>query len=415
MSKSCKINKISGVFIIIIIFTCINNYVLAIQKTDADMATLKLKLLFESNGTANANEISVALNKSTKIKGEIKDISIIKAEVISFDPLQDKVSFRITDTFNLNSKIKGVRNPGGEICVDLALSSIECRPETIRVFTYVNLYVGHFLSNLSSAKPYWEIGENRYSINIYAINGLLEDPSGSGICDFIPLAIFPYPTNATVRNLKNKIDEIKELIKRGADVNLETNKGHTPLIIASLNYYPEIVKLLIEAGADVNIGSNRGLYPLRQAVIRDDIEIVRLLLNAGAKVNNTTSGFDFAVIDGNIGIVELLLEAGADANGSNEAKASALHSAVTLHQIDMARLLLEAKANPNTKDKNEETPLGLAIKYDLTDIIKLLLEAKADVNTKIRDKNGLYTPLEFAKKKGDEMLIKRLKAYGAEE
>lgn len=54
--------------------------------------------------------------------------------------------------------------------------------------------------------------------------------------------------------------------------------GNTPLYCAVIARHPAVVNLLAEAGADVNLASDSGVTPLMQATIQDDVEMVRTLL-----------------------------------------------------------------------------------------------------------------------------------------
>lgn len=44
----------------------------------------------------------------------------------------------------------------------------------------------------------------------------------------------------------------KYLIEKGANVNAKTNAAQTPLMIAALQGFDDIVRLLLEKGADAN-------------------------------------------------------------------------------------------------------------------------------------------------------------------
>jgi len=99
---------------------------------------------------------------------------------------------------------------------------------------------------------------------------------------------------------KGDAEEIKRLIKEGADVNGAyyislpnySSEQRRPLITAISKRNTEIVKLLIELGADVNakeeIGSiyDRIITPALIVAVRHGYtEIVKLLIEAGADVN----------------------------------------------------------------------------------------------------------------------------------
>jgi ankyrin repeat protein len=70
-------------------------------------------------------------------------------------------------------------------------------------------------------------------------------------------------------------------IDAGADVNVKSRDGWTPLLSASKDY-PKIVELLLANGADPNAGSDRGYTPLMRAAGNGAEKIVHLLLAAGA-------------------------------------------------------------------------------------------------------------------------------------
>jgi ankyrin repeat protein len=81
----------------------------------------------------------------------------------------------------------------------------------------------------------------------------------------------------------NKIEEVKKLIEKGADVNVVDEYGATALYWASYKGHSEIVKMLIEAGADVNVVNKYGITALHWASYKGHSEIVKMLKEAGAK------------------------------------------------------------------------------------------------------------------------------------
>ena len=72
----------------------------------------------------------------------------------------------------------------------------------------------------------------------------------------------------------------KKLLVNGADVNARNEQGGTALLIAILNKQRAMVSLLLEHGADASIASNKGLTPLKLASNIKHEEILRLL-NSG--------------------------------------------------------------------------------------------------------------------------------------
>lgn len=115
-------------------------------------------------------------------------------------------------------------------------------------------------------------------------------------------------TKQTVTKKENKkllnpkkisIAEMKDLISRGANVNIRDKNQHTPLhlltapnLVFSDSVDPdtiEKIKLLISAGADVNAQTNRGETPLHGyepgLVAPQDPRIISMLIEAGADPN----------------------------------------------------------------------------------------------------------------------------------
>lgn len=90
---------------------------------------------------------------------------------------------------------------------------------------------------------------------------------------------------------RNDVAMVRELVSRGADVNLKNVRGMTALMIASGSSAPEVVKFLLDAGADVNLRDDDGKTALNIAedsekfygVTEEREEIIRMLKQSGAK------------------------------------------------------------------------------------------------------------------------------------
>ena len=111
------------------------------------------------------------------------------------------------------------------------------------------------------------------------------------------------------------IDQVKLLISKGADVNMQNRMGWSPLRTGVQNSRRAIVELLIAQGADVNAKDNRGQTPLHVAVTLGQKEVVELLIAKGADVNVMGSRGDNALSLAQkrkqTEIVDLLLKHGA--------------------------------------------------------------------------------------------------------
>ncbi len=100
------------------------------------------------------------------------------------------------------------------------------------------------------------------------------------------------------------VEAMKVLVERGADPNLPSAGGTTPLIVAaglgwvgnfSTNapgQWMNAVKFCIEHGADVNAVDAKGYTPLHGAAVRGDNEMITYLVGKGAKVTAVNKAGD---------------------------------------------------------------------------------------------------------------------------
>lgn len=97
----------------------------------------------------------------------------------------------------------------------------------------------------------------------------------------------------------------KELIARGANVNLTDDYGWSPLRYGVRRKDFALVNALIEMGADVNLASKSGRTPLMSAVMKDISNIVQLLVEKGAnrsaKNADGLTAYDIASRGGGMG------------------------------------------------------------------------------------------------------------------
>jgi ankyrin repeat protein len=129
----------------------------------------------------------------------------------------------------------------------------------------------------------------------------------------------PYePTVADVA-ARGDLEAVRELLRKGADVNNPQGDGMTALHWAAERGDARLAEVLIYSGANVNAGTRIGRYtPLHLASRGGQVAIVQALLRAKANVNATTSSgatpLHLAAAGGNVEVVTALLTAGADAN-----------------------------------------------------------------------------------------------------
>lgn len=98
----------------------------------------------------------------------------------------------------------------------------------------------------------------------------------------------------------DKLDRVKQVYdERPQDLNIADNAGNTPLQIAALQGYVEIVEFLVEKHCDVNTRNIEMDTPLIDAVENGHIEVVKMLLDHGAdpKLGNATGKKPIELVD----------------------------------------------------------------------------------------------------------------------
>jgi ankyrin repeat protein len=221
------------------------------------------------------------------------------------------------------------------------------------------------------------------------------------------------------------------LVERGADVNAHTKQGRTPLMVAArCDDCSRTVGLLLSKGADAKAKDVRGTSVFQAAADGNDLDTIRLLLSKGADADGASGAGDTALQSAasncNPEAVNLLLSKGAKVDARNtfsgEVKfgkiqminLTPLMFAVPYCSANVIKPLLDAGADVNARDIREMTPLMLAVASETQDleVVRLLLKAGANVDAK---SSVGETPLDWAKKFGNQEVIAALIRAGAKE
>lgn len=225
----------------------------------------------------------------------------------------------------------------------------------------------------------------------------------------------------------------KELLARGADINLGDPDGVTPLIIALSNIHWDMGRFLIEHGADVNLWDFYGQTPLYAAV---DMNTLPKGRRVELPALDETTGLE---------IITMLLDRGANANAQLKLRlpwrqvpydrytepmlnigVTPLIRAAKAGDIPVIKLLLAHGALPNLPNFNGDTPLMAACakgwinsptrganftEDQAIEVYDLLRAAGADVNARTHFNE---TALHSAALRGWNRIVKKLIADGAE-
>lgn len=150
---------------------------------------------------------------------------------------------------------------------------------------------------------------------------------------------------------KGAVDEIRELIQNGANVDAINEEGQSPLTTAIQRQHLKVVKLVVENGATMDRSGFLVHKPLHVAVASRNIEITSYILDHGADPNEVT------------------------------AAGSVLLIAVGTRQEKMITLLLSKNADPNISGSGVRAPLNKAVSTQQNATIPLLLKHGAEVHT----------------------------------
>ncbi len=181
-------------------------------------------------------------------------------------------------------------------------------------------------------------------------------------------------------------DKVKALISKGADVNLRTPTGSTPLMYAADGNKLEIIRALLRSGADVNAKNGANSTALIFASVKGHLGVAKELLRRKADVNvKNIGGADaliYAVVNKKAKAVEALLAHGANVTDTYDEGKTALLKAANDGSNDIAGLLIACKADVNAADNNEMTALMIASEKGNAALVEMLLKAGADISKK---------------------------------
>jgi ankyrin repeat protein len=213
---------------------------------------------------------------------------------------------------------------------------------------------------------------------------------------------------------EGNLEGVSALINKGANVNVRTEFGETPLHLAESR---EIARLLISKGADIHAKDHEfGMTPLFNA----SKEISEFLLSRGADVNakgkKGVTPLAWAVYWDNIDKIEFLISKGADLNAGDENLKTPLHIAANWNKTEIAALLISRGANINARDESGWTPLHWASFEGGPEVIQLLISKGAEKNVKTTKPWAIFpagsTPLDIADKAKFYDMVAFLKSKG---
>lgn len=170
----------------------------------------------------------------------------------------------------------------------------------------------------------------------------------------------------------NKLDTIKVLIERGANVNAKTKEEITPLHVAASIGHIRIIQKLLGHGALPSAKTVEGNTSLHLAanvdVTRRLVEQDNTLLNE--KNNSCETALHIAVVKNHLDKANVLLKLGIEADIQDARGNTALHLAVKNNNEDMILLLLKNRPNIFIKNNRGLTADRMAVTQALRDLFQ---------------------------------------------
>lgn len=175
---------------------------------------------------------------------------------------------------------------------------------------------------------------------------------------------------------------VQALLSAGAKIDYKNQNGATALHMAALYGHPKIISLLGRHGADVNVQTDSGhtalMYCLEKRFApKVEGEIMRELCsrkaNVNLKDNRKNTVLHYAVLNKREEALRELLAAEADVNLQNDNGDTPLHFAAKAGLIEFIKLLLRFEANKDIKNHDGQTPYRVAssnAKMDAAEMLK---------------------------------------------
>ncbi|VZH95650.1 unnamed protein product [Fusarium fujikuroi] len=212
-----------------------------------------------------------------------------------------------------------------------------------------------------------------------------------------------------------KIQDLKQLVNAGADIEIGTGERPTPLhVYADCDF--EKVKFMVNRGANINSLCPHHGSPLHQACRAGRFDIIKFLVEHGANVNATEDflGTPLQALflsQGPINalehenIVRYLLSQHADVTVKAGIWRYAINSAALGSLPSIISLVLDQEnATVDVKDDMGRMPIHLAACNSLANF-EAILERGGDIHAK--DKQG-RTPLHWAAQTGKLQVVKKI-------
>jgi hypothetical protein len=169
------------------------------------------------------------------------------------------------------------------------------------------------------------------------------------------------------------VDEARDLIARGINIDEQDEDGQTALLLAALYHRLEMAQELIRAGAALDVQDEDGNTALMIAAV----DMARMGLAEEHSEDKWKGCLETDAVDNRLEMAQELIRAGAALDVQNEPGMTALVCAAASNRPEIAQELIRAGAALDVQDKDGDTALMLSVEHDSPELATLLREAGA--------------------------------------
>lgn len=172
------------------------------------------------------------------------------------------------------------------------------------------------------------------------------------------------------------LEMVKVLVENGANLGCVAHNGNTPLILAVMNEHQDIAEYLVGLeGVDIVSLDGTGISPVSLAVLALYDDLLRKLLERGAQVDHENqrglTALHIAVLMERIEIVEILLEHGADTEIADPRGDTPLLSAMKMGSVPISSILITGGADTVRSGMAGPSPLSVASQMGVEGMLDL--------------------------------------------
>ena len=185
---------------------------------------------------------------------------------------------------------------------------------------------------------------------------------------------------AVYKNSDSLIDEVKEFIESGANLNVITSHGESALRVASNNGRFDVIKLLLDAGADKEqLSWSNSFYEVAFGTVASLVESINKYNDLEHTDRWDRTPWLMSIQVGDIEKTSELIKLGANKMATGRCGKQPLEYAIQHNNLEMLEWLIEQGLDIEATNDFEDTPLIVAAELGMTDCVKYLINKGADI------------------------------------